>query len=106
MESKIYVQETFADIDDEFCDDDSIVEETIIVVDSRSLERWLSMTMQLEIALSLRKQLLWTMRNLYLRWSPEGWSAQTMELSSPRWTPLRIQLKLMKMRKMVMGFGE
>ena len=33
MESKIYVQETFADIDEEFCDDDSIVEETIIFVD-------------------------------------------------------------------------
>jgi len=33
VESNIYVQETFADIDDEFCDDDSIVEETIIVVD-------------------------------------------------------------------------
>ena len=27
------IMETFADIDDEFCDDDSIVEETIIVVD-------------------------------------------------------------------------
>ena len=33
MDEHNYVLETFADIDDEFCDDDSIVEETIIVVD-------------------------------------------------------------------------